>query len=162
MADKDAYARACIGLYSRLWDALEQLCAPDALRGVRSEIIRLEIHLVLQSCETWRWRLLLTAAQRLTMQETLRELLHCLGADGTEISATAAAAAQNRLLDGVLDHCSMFGHAARRAPAMRILLPSAAMSDPMLHERDEAASDAQSGHGPWTGRQAARGGQDLR
>jgi hypothetical protein len=162
MAEKDAYALACIGLYSRLWDALERLCTAGVPRAACSQIIRLEIHLVLQCCETWRWRRLLTAAQRLAVQETLRDLLHRLGEGGPAISAAVAGAAQNRLLDAILEHCALLGHAATRSPLIRILLSSAGTSGSMMRACDEAGSDADSGYGPWAGRQASRGRQDLR
>jgi len=123
MAEKDAYALACIGLFSRLWEELERLCTTGAPAGTCSQIIRLEIHLALQCCETWRWRLLLTAPQRCALQQTLRELQHCLGASGPEIPANAARLAQDRLLDAVLEHCAVLPHAAApQAPGVILQL----------------------------------------
>jgi hypothetical protein len=113
MAEQDVYALACIGLYSRLWEELDRLCAAPAQAEQHSQIIRLEIHLALQSCETWRWRLLLTARQRLALVETLRDVQRRLEASGPEISVPTASAAQDRLLEAVLNHCA----AVRRTTA---------------------------------------------
>jgi hypothetical protein len=154
MAEKDAYALACIGLYSRLWEQLERWCASPAQAGLSGQIVRLEIHLALQRCESWRWRLLLNASQRCALIATLRDVLHCLGAGGPEISAPAAGAAQDRLLDAVLDHCAGLRPAASGEQCERILVLSAGASGFMLHQRDGEGSDAESGRGQWTGRQA--------
>jgi hypothetical protein len=162
MAEKDAYALACIGLFSRLWDELERLCMARAQIGLRSQIVRLEIHLALQSCETWRWRLLLNASQRLALVQTLRDVEHHLGASGAEISAPAAGAAQDRLLDAVLNHCAAWRPAAAEAQIERILVLPAGASGAMLHERDGQGSDAGSGRGSWAARQSSRDRQDLR
>jgi hypothetical protein len=162
MADQNAYALACIGLYSRLWAELERLGAADAQPGLRSQIIRLEIHLVMQCCDTGRWRALMSAPQRLSLQQTLADVLSLLGTSGCEIRVPAGASAQDRLLDAVLEHCAALCAVTPPAQIDRILVLSADETGSMWHECDEDASDGGSGHGPWTGRQASRGRQDLR
>jgi hypothetical protein len=106
MADPDAYALASIVLYSRLWAELERLHDAVAAPGPLSQILRLEIHLLMQACESWRWRGLMSAPQRRTLQQTLADVLNRLPASDDGISAVAIAAAQDRLLDAVMDQCS--------------------------------------------------------
>src|SRR5271170_7468496 len=113
MADRQTYALACIELYSQLWAELEQLCVLRAHSSSRCQIVRLEIHLALQSCEGWRWRTLLSSPQRRAVQETLAQALSYLDADGYQIGLYAAQSAQDRLLDAVLDHCADLEHGAR-------------------------------------------------
>jgi hypothetical protein len=162
MADTDAYARACIELYSRLWAELERLQLVDTRPPLHGQILRLEIHLVQQYCDTWRARSLLSAPQRITLQHTLADVLARLGASGHEIDAAAAASAQDRLLDAVLEHCAALRREVAPAQIERILVLSTGTAGSVLHERDEDGSDSGSGRGPWTGRQASRGRQDLR
>jgi hypothetical protein len=122
MADPDAYALASIVLYSRLWAELERLHAavtPDALP---TQILRLEIHLLMQACDSWRWRGLMSAPQRRTLQHTLADVLDRLPASDDGISAAAIAAAQDRLLDAVMDQCSSLRPVAAAPQAAGISL----------------------------------------
>jgi hypothetical protein len=162
MADQNAYALACIGLYSRLWTELERLGAAQAQPELCSQILRLEIHLVMQCCDSWRWRTLMSAPQRLSLQRTLAEVQSLLGTSGGEIRTPNAQCAQDRLLDAVLEHCAVPCAAAPPAQIDRILVLSAGGTGSKWNECDEDGSDGGSGHGPWTGRQASRGRQDLR
>ncbi len=107
MASQLAYTIACIELYSRLWAQLEALGDAAALDAARLDaplqILRLELHLLLQACDGVRWRGLLANPQRLALKSILQEVLLMLGAHEP---AAMLPAAQNRLLDAVLDRCA--------------------------------------------------------
>ncbi len=111
MASQEAYGAACIELYSRLWAELDVLSAPEdaeALQSAmieRSEILRLEVQLLIDACDTARWRLLLNTAQRHSLKSTLHDVLLTFGMCTGPISSDAIASAQNCLLDAVLEHC---------------------------------------------------------
>jgi len=115
MADPDAYAIASIVLYSRIWAELERLHAAAAPPELHSQILRLEIHLLIQACDSWRWRGLMSPPQRRALQQTLADVLHRLAACDSGICAAAAGAAQNRLLDAVLDQCATLRSSAPQA-----------------------------------------------
>jgi hypothetical protein len=111
MASKVAFAIACIELYGQLWAELERFEADErtpqdpvqASAIERLEILRLEIHLLMNACERARWRILLTVSQRCALKATLRGLQLALETDPEQISGDAIAAAQNRLFDAILE-----------------------------------------------------------
>jgi hypothetical protein len=136
MASNDVFANACVELCSGLWAELEQLRVeaehelPLTQRAIadRSEILRLEIHLLITACDTARWRLLLDASQRLSLRSLLQDLLRAFDADQEQISMESIASAQNLLFDAVHGLCasspSVFAlgtpqNAADRAIALR-------------------------------------------
>jgi hypothetical protein len=104
MASKEAFAAACIELFSRLWAELNALSATaDPARG--DEILRLELILVLDACRSARWRILLDGAQRLTLECLVRDVFDALNSSPGEFPCTPIEWAQNRLLDALLEHC---------------------------------------------------------
>ena len=112
MAAQGAYGAACIELYSRLWAELDVLSASENSEALqpamieRSEILRLEIHILIDACDTARWRLLLNTAQRHNLKSTLHDVLLSFGMCTGQFSRDAIASAQNCLLDAVLEHCA--------------------------------------------------------
>ncbi len=111
MASPAAFSTACIELYSRLWAELEPLSSPESCGSMstlmleRAEILRLEIHLVLEACDSARWRLLLNVAQRHDLRIILQSVMLGLQQCAREPDTQALACAQNRLLDAVIQHC---------------------------------------------------------
>jgi len=79
--------------------------------AVQSEILRIEIHLLIDACDTIRWRLLLSPPQRQDLKATLQDVLLDLGECAGDLPVDPIASAQNCLLDAVLRHC------ASRCPA---------------------------------------------
>ena len=73
MASREAYSVACINLFGRLWVELERvsIAEGDLAPRTRTEIIRLELLLLLDACRSKRWRLKLDVSQRLSLQSTL-------------------------------------------------------------------------------------------
>jgi len=59
MASRKAYSVACINLFGRLWVELERvsMAEGDLAPRTRTEIIRLELLLLLDACRSKRWRL---------------------------------------------------------------------------------------------------------
>jgi hypothetical protein len=120
VASKQAYSVACIKLFSRIWAELDALCASDASAlfetslkasatratcARRLKIIRLDLVVSADACDSMRWRSQLDASQRLSLKVVLVEVLHALDAPVDEIPPRSVAQAQNRLLDAVLYHC---------------------------------------------------------
>ena len=115
MASLQAYSWACVELYSRLWAELDSLSLPVArgeasaapgLPVPRGQILRLELHLLVDACETARWRLLLNAEQRQRLKSILQGVQLALDMDGSQASPDVITSAQNRLLDAVIAHCA--------------------------------------------------------
>src|SRR5580658_529311 len=107
MASKEAFAAACVELFSRLWAELNALSAtPGPPRAPSAEILRLELVLVLDACRSARWRMLLDRSQRLSLQYLLRDVLDALNSWSGEFPCPPIEWAQNRLLDALLEHCA--------------------------------------------------------
>jgi hypothetical protein len=111
MAEQNAFARACIDLFTRLWAQLESTAtespapwAPaDTASERRVEILRLELVVLLDACRATRWRVLLDGEQRYALERCLSEVLDCLNSRFEEAPLQALARAQNCLLDAVLE-----------------------------------------------------------
>ena len=120
MASKEAFAAACIELFSRLWVELNALSATaDPAHAPSAEIIRLELILVLDACRSARWRMLLDRSQRLTLEFLVRDVFYALNSSSGEFPCAPIERAQNRLLDALLEHCASYScpivdHPARR------------------------------------------------
>ena len=109
MASGEAYSVACIKLFWRLWVELERVStAEDA------EILRLELILLLDACQSERWRLKLDICQRLSLHSAIEEVLDALNSASEVVPQPAIGWAQNRLLDAALEHCDL-------VPAIRVL-----------------------------------------
>lgn len=63
-------------------------------------------HMLIDACDTARWRLLLNTAQRHNLKSTLHDVLLTFGMCTGQISRDAIASAHNCLLDAVLEHCA--------------------------------------------------------
>ena len=111
MAEKNAFAGACINLFSQLWAQLEPMATGDCAHGDsagsaadrRLEIFRLELVVLLDACRAERWRMLLDRSQRRALERCLSEVFDCLNTRFEEAPQEAIAMAQNRLLDAVLE-----------------------------------------------------------
>jgi hypothetical protein len=121
MASKQAYAAACIELFSRLWAELEAVYGSDTstsrvtstrTSATRIEILRLDLVVSADACDSMRWRSQLDTSQRLSLKVVLVEVLHALDAPVDEIPPRSAAQAQNRLVDPVLYHCRALNETA--------------------------------------------------
>jgi hypothetical protein len=118
MASKEAFAAACIELFSLLWSELNALSAradPDP----RDEVLRLELILVLDACRSERWRMMLDTSQRLSLECLLRDVLDALNSSSEEFACTPIVWAQNRLLDALLEHCATYSYPTVDRPARR-------------------------------------------
>jgi hypothetical protein len=135
MADPDAYAIASIVLYSRIWAELERLHDAVEAPALLSQILRLEIHLLMQACESWRWRSLMSASQRRALRQTLTDVLHRLGGSEQGIGAAAANLAQDRLLDAVLDQYTTLQALTASAQIDRIAVRTSRLpTQPSAHD----------------------------
>lgn len=116
----DIYAVAAIELYSRLWLALERLASCGDDDGPRIEIalviLRLELVVLLDACDSPLWRSMLRAEHRIQLRATLKSVLRILSARSDD-RGTALSDAQDRLLDAVLAQCSCSPHLIRSAEA---------------------------------------------
>jgi hypothetical protein len=121
MASKQAYAAACIELFSRLWAELEAVYGSDTstsrvtstrTSATRIEILRLDLVVSADACDSMRWRSQLDTSQRLSLKVVLVEVLHALDAPVDEIPPRSVAQAQNRLVDPVLYHCRALNETA--------------------------------------------------
>ena len=128
MASQEAFAAACVELFSRLWAELNALAAaarpahaPSAIHASdpRDEILRLELVLVIDACRSARWRTLLERSQRLSLQYLLRDVLEALNSWSGEFPCTPIEWAQNRLLDALLEHCAADSSPSIDRPARR-------------------------------------------
>jgi hypothetical protein len=128
MASKEAFAAACIELFSRLWAELNALSAtagtalaPSAglPSDSRDEILRLELTLVLDACRSEQWRMMLDRSQRLSLECLLRDVLDALNSSSGEFPCTPIEWAQNRLLDALLEHCETYSCPIVDRPARR-------------------------------------------
>jgi len=115
MVSKEVYSVACIELLRRLWMELERVhvaerAAPPHGGGLTSrlpsEMLRLELALLLDACRSERWRRLLDISQRLSLMSTLTEVFDALNSSSEIVSQDVIAWAQNRLLDAILEHCA--------------------------------------------------------
>jgi len=107
VASNQAYTIACIELFSRLWAELERVSAlaNAPASASRLEIVRLELLIALDACDSMRWRAHLSTSQRLSLRAVLTQVLTSLDASTDDVPRRAIAMAQNRLLESVLDHC---------------------------------------------------------
>jgi hypothetical protein len=121
VASKQAYAVACIELFSRIWAELDAVCASDASTSLESslitsatrlEILRLDLVVSIDACDSMRWRSQLDTPQRLSLKVVLVEVLHALDAPVGDSPPRSVAQAQNRLLDAVLYHCRALNETA--------------------------------------------------
>jgi hypothetical protein len=128
MASKEAFAAACIELFSRLWAELNALSAAteparappaDLPSHPRDEILRLELILVLDACRSEQWRMMLDRSQRLSLECLLRDVLDALNSSSGEFPCTPIEWAQNRLLDALLEHCETYSCSIVDRPARR-------------------------------------------
>ena len=71
----------------------------------RLEIVRLELVVALDACDSMRWRSQLNAVQRRSLEAVLPDVLEAHDLSIDEILRRSIALAQNRLLDAVLEHC---------------------------------------------------------
>jgi hypothetical protein len=121
-------AAASVWLYSRLWLDLETLSdrlaqtadgMPDEI-DLRLEMFRLELIVLLDHCDSARWRSLLSSGHRFVLRATLQHLLCMLAVAPDRLERGVVAQAQNQLFDAVLRHCGeQFGEAEHaRPPAM--------------------------------------------
>jgi hypothetical protein len=69
-------------------------------------MLRLELALLLDACQSERWRLLLNISQRLSLESTIEDVFDALNSSSEIAPQDAIAWAQNRLLDAVLEHCA--------------------------------------------------------
>jgi hypothetical protein len=114
MASKEAFAVACIELFSRLWVELDSTCGVlDSMRvgsislvSERVEILHLELILLLDACRSARWRTLLDTPQRLSLQLLLDDVLTALNHASNEIRRGPIESAQNRVLDALVEQCA--------------------------------------------------------
>ncbi len=106
-----AFAAAAVQLYSRLWGDLEclgELCAegqycsgqPGLERCVL--MLRLELTLLLESCQSGSWSALLPGSQLDSLRVTLEPVALMVGHATDALQPHMIARAQNRLLDEVL------------------------------------------------------------
>jgi hypothetical protein len=119
MASREAFAAACIELFSRLWAELNALSAaadPDR----RGEILRLELILVLDACRSARWRMMLDRSQRLSLECLLRDVFDALNSSSAEFPCRPIEWAQNRLLDALLEHCATYSCPVVDRPVRRV------------------------------------------
>jgi hypothetical protein len=155
VASKEAYAIACIELFSRIWAELDLLAdsgqvsaqpAAALWADARGEILRLELILLIESCDSARWRMLLSAPQRRALASGLQDLLHALATSPEEQLRHVLAVAQDSLLDAVLGHLRELLESARApGPAQgSIVVPvgaADAMAGPSHFRTDVSAID---------------------
>ena len=99
MASNEAYSVACIEIFSRLWAELDQLWAQDATMHL--QILRLELAILLDACDSPRWKLLLDGEQRRSLRSTLEDVLGDLAGAAHAAPRLPVEWAQNRLLDAI-------------------------------------------------------------
>ena len=113
--NQEIYSVACIELFWRLWLELERILAvPEATQSssrdlaswTRAEMLRLQLALLLDACQSERWRLLLNISQRLSLESTIEDVFDALNSSSEIVPQDAIAWAQNRLLDAILEHCA--------------------------------------------------------
>jgi hypothetical protein len=117
IASKEAFAVASIELFSRLWVELDTLLATDGhghsagiTPGPRVQVLRLELILLLDACQSTRWRAQLDTIQRLSLQSIFDDILHMLNTSSEEeILRGPIESAQNHLLDAIQRRLSDIG-----------------------------------------------------
>ena len=132
VASATACIAATIELYSRLWRELERSFDVFARRAeftVGADesdsplvVLRLEIFILLDACDSQEWQSLLGTDRRLALRTALESLLRTLAALQAERDPCCVLArAQNQLLDAVLAQYAAarldFGSAGARASA---------------------------------------------
>ena len=125
MASTAACSAACIELFARLWQALDEIPAAavpapttsDGETEIRLQIVRLELALAIEACDPARRFFPLDRSQRLAVRTVLTDVLAalCRAADGANPAAIAWA--QDRLLDAVLAQGPAGARATDRRPA---------------------------------------------
>jgi len=107
-----AYASAAIHLYSRLWMELEHMgvlfagdCRPGSIER-RLVTFRLELIVLLDACDSARWRALLLPRERLLLRASVQNLLDALALPFELLGPAAFTTAQDRLFDSVLEICA--------------------------------------------------------
>jgi hypothetical protein len=116
---------AAVQLYSRLWLELEALfdqlqAGADARTGVCPlpiEVIRLELIVLLDRCDSTRWRALVEAPLLAALHRDLEALLAALAAPPDALGAVQIIGAQNQLFDALLTlHAAQLGTPAKFQP----------------------------------------------
>jgi hypothetical protein len=86
MAERNAFAVACIELFSQLWVQLESMATegpvsevlPDSALALRAQLLRLELIVLLDACRAPCWRMLLDGEPRRALELRLSEVLEYL------------------------------------------------------------------------------------
>jgi len=123
----DAYAAAAILIYTHLWADLEEVClrlmAPTDGSAApiehRMTIIRLEVLILLDACDSARWRSMLGGHERAALNATLKSVLETLDVPTMLVNPEILGATQNQLFDAVM---SLSG--ADATPPTKSLVPS--------------------------------------
>jgi hypothetical protein len=131
MASTEAFAVACIQLYSQLWEELDLVAAsvgagnashsPPALAALRLQILRLELIVLIDACDGTLWRTLLNSVQLRSLKPILQGALDAVAGAGGEDWTASIGRAQDQLLDAVLDQCPV----PSGVPAIRPFLSAA-------------------------------------
>jgi hypothetical protein len=124
VASHEAYTTACAQLFARLWAALASLAPPEpapppprTALTLRCEILRLELVVLIDACESPAWHALLSLPQRSALKATLQGVLEIL-TGGSEIPGEAAVdRAQDELLDAILEQIEAQGAAQLKLAA---------------------------------------------
>jgi hypothetical protein len=115
-ASVEAFAFASIQLYTHLWAELELLVATCGLReppqrvegaAIDVEILRLELIVMIDSCDGARWRTSLHSSRLRSLRAKLEEVLDVLASATGDHQVASFEEAQDCLLDAILYHCSM-------------------------------------------------------
>jgi hypothetical protein len=120
ITSKEAYADACIELFSRLWVELDAVFATDDpmrsagfIPAPRVETLRLELILLLDACRSTRWRAQLDSSQRHFLLSILNHILDALNASREGVLRGPIESAQTRLLDAIQEQCAALSATSR-------------------------------------------------
>jgi hypothetical protein len=108
-----AYAEAVIELCGRIWWELEylaQLCdrtaTPDNSKFLfTAATLRLELLVIMDSCESASWASILMRDERQTLCSMLNEVLGAIALAPNELTRVHIECAQDRLFDEVMEQC---------------------------------------------------------
>jgi hypothetical protein len=108
-----AYAEAVIELCGRIWWELEHLAqlrdrtamTDNSQFLLTAATLRLELLLIMDSCESASWASMLMRDERQTLYSMLNEVLAAIALSPNELRRMHIECAQDRLFDEVMDQC---------------------------------------------------------
>lgn len=111
MVAEETFSIACVELYARLWSDLDAFAAADEARARDPlgpiALLRLELLILLDACQSPRWRAVLSGAQQLALRAVVTDVLAVLNRPLEGLTREVIAEVQDRLFEEIVRRCAV-------------------------------------------------------